>query len=278
MPTMSPGTELWAKVAPHWRTYAEYADTRAATITTLLLNRAEIGPGDHVLELACGAGGTGLAAAELVGPSGRVVLSDLVPEMTAIAGDRAAARGLTTVSTEVIDLQRIDRSDGTFDVVLCREGLMFARDPHAALKEIRRVLRPGGRLAIAVWGPRDRNPWLSLVFDTVTAETGQPVPPPGIPGPFALSDADQLRELLAAAGFSDINLTEQSCPLVDRSFTDWWTRTCSLAGPLAVRLAGMTDQQRSALLERARIAIRPYETADGINFPGLALVASARRR
>ena len=278
MTTTAPVTGMWAKVAPHWRTHAAYADARAAAITSELLERAEVGPGDHVLELACGAGGTGLAAAEAVGPTGSVVLSDLVPEMVEIAADRAAALGLSQVSARVLDLQRIDEPDASFDVVLCREGLMFAPNPEAALDEIRRVLRPGGRLAVSVWGPRSRNPWLGLVFDAVTAETGHPVPPPGIAGPFALGDRDRLTGLLANAGFTDLTLTEQSCPLVDPSFTDWWTRTCSLAGPLTARLSAMSDEQRAAVQERARTAVGPYETADGLEFPGVALLASAHAK
>ena len=93
-------------------------------------------------------------------PGGEVVLSDVVPEMTAIAAARAEALGLDNVSTCVLDLEQIDQPDDSYDVVLCREGLMFAADPARAAGEIRRVLRPGGRVALAVWGPRERNPWL----------------------------------------------------------------------------------------------------------------------
>ena len=277
MTTMTPAAGMWSVVAPHWRSFAEYADARAAEVTEELLDRTEPRTGDRVLELACGAGGTGLAAAARVGPSGHVVLSDLVPQMTAIAADRAAELGLTNTSCCDLDLQRIDRPDADFDVVLCREGLMFVRDPGAALAEIGRVLRPAGRVGLAVWGPRQRNPWLGVVFDVVTAETGQPVPPPGIPGPFGLSDLGRLDRLLTEAGFADVTVTELPCPMVDASFDVWWARTCSLAGPLAARLAAMTAAQRAALRERAREAARPYETLDGLSFPGLALVASGRR-
>jgi SAM-dependent methyltransferase len=154
---------------------------------------------------------------------------------------------------------------------------MFTLDPGAALTEIGRVLRPAGRVGLAVWGPRDRNPWLGVVFDVVTAETGQPVPPPGIPGPFALSDQRRLERLLREAGFADVTVTAHPCPMVDNSFDVWWARTCSLAGPLAARLAKLTEAQLASLRQRAREAARPYETPDGLSFPGLALVASGRR-
>lgn len=273
----APMAQMWGRVAPTWRIYAEYADARAAAVTQQLLDRGEVGSGDRILELACGAGGTGLAAAHRVGPHGQVVLSDLAPEMTNIARDRAAELGLGNVTARSLDLQQIDEPDKSFDVVLCREGLMFAPDPAAAVTEIRRVLRMGGRLAVAVWGPRERNPWLGVVFDAVTAETGRPVPPPGIRGPFALADPDRLERLLGGAGFCDVRVSEQSCPMRDESFAAWWTRTCSLAGPLTERLAAMSEQQRAAVEQRARDAARAYETADGLDFPGLALIASGRR-
>ena len=274
---MPPVGGMWARVAPHWRSYAEYADGRAARVTDVLLDRTAVRSGDRVLELACGAGGTGLAAAVRVGPAGHVVLSDLVPEMTAIAYDRATELGLTNTSVAQLDLQRIDQPDASFDVVLCREGLMFAIDPGSALTEIRRVLRPRGRMAVAVWGPRADNPWLGIVFDAVTAQTGQPVPPPGIPGPFALEDKRRLGELVGEAGFANVAVTEQPCPMRDRSFEEWWTRTCSLAGPLTARLSAMSNEDRATLSELAREATRAYEAPDGLQFPGLTLVASGRR-
>ena len=87
--------------------------------------------------------------------------------------------GAARISTRVLDLEQIDVPDASFDIVVCREGLMFALDPARAVAEIVRVLRPGGRVAVAVWGPRDRNPWLGVLADAVHRQTGAPVPPPG---------------------------------------------------------------------------------------------------
>ena len=177
---------VWASVAPSWAEHAAFVDARGAAVTEELLERASPRPGERVLELACGAGGLGLAAAELVAPQGEVVVSDVAAEMTSIAAARAEARAIRNVSTRVLDLERIAEPDCSYDVVLCREGLMLVPDPVRAAGEIRRVLRPGGRFALAVWGPRERNPWLSVVFDSVSAQLGAPMPPPGIPGPFSL--------------------------------------------------------------------------------------------
>ena len=184
----------------------------------------------------------------------------------------------TTSDFGRLDLERIDEPDASYDVVLCREGLMFALEPARAVGEIRRVLRPGGRVALAVWGPRERNPWLGLVMDVVSAHIGAPVPPPGIPGPFALGDPDELRRLLDGAGLADVRVGELAVPLRAASFDEWWERTSALAGPLSAILASMPDPAVQALRERAREAVRDYETAaGGLDFPGVALIASGRR-
>jgi ubiquinone/menaquinone biosynthesis C-methylase UbiE len=268
---------MWAGVAPSWEEHADYVDARGAAITERMLELAAPQPGERVLELACGPGGPGLAAAVRVAPGGEVVLSDLAAEMTAIASARAAAAGIDNVTALELDLERIDQPDGSYDLVLCREGLMFAPDPARAACEIARVLRPGGRAAIAVWGPRERNPWLGVVLDSVSAQLGKPVPPPGVPGPFSLDDAEELAGLLDHAGLTGVAVEEILAPMRVGSFDEWWARTSALAGPLAAILASLPDDAAVALRARAREATRPYETPDGLRFPGVTLLATGRR-
>ena len=268
---------MWATVADGWGQHADDVDASRAGITAAMLERADLRPGARVLELACGPGGVGLAAAPLVAPGGEVVLTDVVPEMTAIAAARAAELGLDHVTTRELDLEDIAEPACSVDVVLCREGLMFATDPTGATAEIRRVLRPGGRAVLAVWGPRAQNPWLGLLFDAVAAHVGHPVPPPGIPGPFALSEADELAGTLRAAGLVDVAVEDLAVPLRVPSFDAWWTRTTALAGPLAAILAGMPAAAREALRTRLRADLEPFTTPDGLELPGVTLIATGRR-
>lgn len=154
---------------------------------------------------------------------------------------------------------------------------MFATDPARAAREIGRVLRPGGRVALAVWGPRERNPWLGVVFDAMSAQIGQPVPPPGIPGPFSLGDAEGLGALLSDAGPADVVVSELPVPLHAASFEDWWRRTSALAGPLATVLESLPESAAKAVTGRLREATSAYETPVGLEFPGVSLIAAARR-
>jgi SAM-dependent methyltransferase len=267
---------MWAAVAPRWAEHAAYADARGADVAETMLELTTPQPGERVLELACGPGGLGLAAAQRVAPGGSVVLSDVVPEMTSIAAARASALGLDNVTARDLDLEQIDEPDASYDVVLCREGLMFVPDPGRAARQIARVLRPGGRFAVAVWGPRERNPWLGVVFDAVSGELGAPIPPPGVPGPFSLADSDLLGRLLSDAGLADVAVTEQAAPLRAGSFDEWWERTCALAGPLAKILASLSEQEVQSIRARARDAVRTYETPGGVELPGVTLLASGR--
>jgi SAM-dependent methyltransferase len=269
---------MWSAAAPAWSEHAEYVDERTRGATEVMLDAAGLRPGARVLELGCGPGGLGLAAATLLG-DGEVTLSDLAPEMVAVAAARARARGLTNVRTQVLDLAAIDVPDASYDVVLSRDALMFVEPPSIAAAEIRRVLVPGGRAVVAVWGPRSRNPWLGALLDAVTAVTGFPVPPPGVPGPFSLDDATVLRTLFAGVGFEAVTVTEVEAPASFASFDEWWSTVPSLAGPLGQLLGGMPDETRDAIRDNAATALAAYATADGTYvIAGVTLVAAATAR
>jgi ubiquinone/menaquinone biosynthesis C-methylase UbiE len=268
--------DMWAAVAAGWERNADFVEARGVDVTRALLEETAPGPGEHLLELACGAGDVGLAAAALVSP-GQVVLSDIAAEMTAIAARRAHARDLVNVTSRTFGIEAIKADDASFDVVVCREGLMFAADPALAVREISRVLSPNGRVAIAVWGPKAVNPWLGVVFDAVSTQLGRPLPPPGVPGPFALADADALHRLLADNGLRHVAVRDVPVPLSAPSFDVWLSRVTALAGPLATVLAGLPEAAGHELEQRLRVAVQPFTSPDGsLRFPGMALVASAR--
>ena len=274
---------MWGSVAAAWAEHADEVEHRAAAVSRAMVDAVAPEPGQAVLELACGAGALGLAIAERVSPGGSVVLSDVAPEMVAIAAERAAGRrqhgdGPRQVTARVIDLEQIDLPENAVDIVVCREGLMFAVDPGAAAREIARVVRPGGRVAVAVWGPRDRNPWLGILADAIEEHTGLPVPPPGVPGPFSLGAEGALETTLIGAGFEQVRIEEVPLPTHDASFEEYWQLRVDLAGPLKRVLAGLPAEDLKMIRETVRERLSRYRRPDGsLEIPGVAYVGSGRR-
>ena len=178
-------------------------------VAEALLDGVALQPGPRVLELACGPGGLGLAAAERVGPEGKVVVSDVVTEMTAIAAARARERGLTNVTARGHRSRR-DRRTRRF---VRRRGLPRGADVRSQSCAGRARHWPdlAARRARRHRGAGDRgraNPWLQVVFDELGAQLGTTLPPPGVPGPFSLDDADTLAGLFTAAGLRAVTVTE----------------------------------------------------------------------
>lgn len=270
-------SELWDTLAPGWERNAAFVDEQLAAATAVLLDAAAVGAGDDVLELAAGPGGAGLAAADRVGPSGRVVLADVAPAMVAAAARRADGRA--EVATMVCDQCAVAADDAAFDAVINRHGLMFVAEPLVAVREATRVLRADGRYAVMTWGAREENPWLGLILDAVGEQFGVPFPPPGVPGPFSLDDPDRLAGLLRDAGLRDVAVATVATPLHAPSPTAWWERIVPLAGPLATALEAMEPDVRDAIRQRALDSGATAAQADGrgIVLAGAALVASGRR-
>lgn len=263
---------IWSGAAKAWNQHADFVEERGAVVSAAMLAVADLRPGDDVLELGCGPGGVGIAAAQIVGADGHVVLSDVVPEMTAIADERARRAGLRNVVVRELDMEHIDVADASFDKVMCREALMLVADPTAAAREALRTLRPGGLAVFAVWGPRAANPWLSTLLDAVSTQLGSPVPPPGMPGPFALSDDGALAGVLSAAGFADVEISAVETPLHAASVDEWWTVVTSLAGPVAALIESLPADVTSAMRADAEAALRGYADEAGYTIPGLSLV------
>jgi SAM-dependent methyltransferase len=267
-------SEIWNGAAPGWEANAQYVDEQLASATAKLLDAAGVVEGSAVLDLAAGPGGAGLAAAERVGPTGTVLLSDVATEMVAVAARRAGAS--PHVSTAVFDQSEIAAADGQFDAVISRHGLMFVEDAAGAVREAARVLRPGGHYAAMTWGARELNPWLGLVLDAVGEQFGVPFPPPNVRGPFSLDDASLLGSVLRDGGLLDVQVETIATPMHAASLEAWWERVPKLAGPLAAALAGMEPEVRDAISNRALSAGANAAQREGeqIVFAGSVLIGS----
>ena len=240
-----------------------------APVTEALVTAIEPQSTDVVLDLAAG---TGELAEALSGRVAKVISTDLSPVMV----EAARRRGVAGTEHRVMDMQAIDLPDASVDAVVCRFGYMLAPDPALALRETRRVLRRGGRLAFATWAPATRNPW-ATAYGPVLIERGLlEVPKPGEPGQFALGEPDQIASLVRAAGFDEVAVEEVE---VEYRFADWdeYRRVVtSLAASLRTVLAGLDDETRAEVDDAARRRVDAFQTDEGLVLPGVALVTRAK--
>jgi ubiquinone/menaquinone biosynthesis C-methylase UbiE len=202
--------QMWDSAAAGWQAWWETIERGAQKVSDKIVELAEIKPGDKVLDIATGIGEPAVTAARKVMPNGKVVATDISPQMLAIAKTRAKSLGLDSViEFREIDGEKLDvlgpsTTAKKFDAILSRWGLMFFPNLPAALVRIRQMLITNGRLSAAVWSAPSKVPWLDLAFATVRKQLNIPPPLPGEPGPFALADIEALKQLFNQAGFKAI--------------------------------------------------------------------------
>ena len=269
--------EGWEASAAGWERRQGAVRRWAAPVSHALVEAIDPQPGQTVLELAAGVGETGFLAAELIRPGGRLICSDQSPAMLAAARRRAEELDLAGVQVDFssLDAEWIDLPLASVDAVLCRWGLMLVVDRDAALRECRRVLRPDGRLAAAVWGPRAANPWLAVLGDALLASGLTAPPEHGAPHAFALSEADLLASLVAGAGFQDVEVLPVALEQRLSGVADYWESQLDLS-PSARMIRDAGSATIDFLREEVARRLEPYTAADGtIVLPGLSLVVSA---
>jgi SAM-dependent methyltransferase len=272
--------DQWGDAAEHWARAAEKDEVGAAAdAAAWMLEAAELQPGERVLEVAGGAGRVGLQAASVVGPDGSVLCSDFSEEMVKVARERFERLEVSNIETRVLDAQNLDLDEGSFDAVLCRFGYMLMPDPLQALRESARVLRPGGRLVLAVWGEAEQNLWLTTILKAVMTHLSAPPPEPGTPGPFSLGDPARLRDLLDQTGLADVEVEAIDTRQVYPSPEGWWEKILSVGGPLALVFNPLPQADREAIRDAALARGREIarDDGDGISFPATAVGAKARK-
>ena len=263
-------------MAPGWERWREPIEATSVPIREWMLRELAPGEGDTILELAAGFGDTSHAAAALVGERGHVICTDFSSAMVDIARRRGEDRGLTNVEYRVLDAERIDLDDDSIDGVLCRCGYMLMPDPERALAETCRVLRPGGRVALAVWRAAERNPWISVVGRVLLERGHVPPPEPGAPGMFTMARDERVRELLHGAGLTVLRLEEVPVQFVYESFDEYIRRAQDTGGVFARVWREVPKAERAEMESQLEDAFAPFAADGGYEFPGVALCAAAQ--
>ncbi len=249
--------------------YEPLWQSQLAEARSNLLAFASPSAGEQVLDIACGTGSVAFEAARAVGPHGRVLGVDLSGQMVDAARQRAAELELSNCTFARMDAERLALADASFDVALCGLGLMYMPDPEQALHEMRRVLRPGGRLALAVWGERSRCGW-SALFEIVDAEVTGEV----CPLFFRLGQRDTLARLCARERFATIEHRRIATTLLYADANE----ACDAAfvgGPAALAWSRFTAEVRARVRTRYLDSIEPWRFGEGYRVPGEFVILSA---
>ena len=259
----------WDKAAP---LYEQFWQRQLAPAQQRLLEVAALQPGERVLDVACGTGLVTFPAADAVGPSGEVVATDLSDAMVTSVAGGARDRGLAHVSARRMDAEALDLPDASFDAVLCALGLMYVPDPRQALTEFRRVLRPGGRAVVAVWGARRRCGWAEI-FPIVDRRVASEV----CPMFFQLGTGDALATLARDAGFADV-VTDRLSTVLEYGSDEEACGAAFAGGPVALAYSRFDDPTRAEAHAEYLASIAPYRTGRGYAIPGEFAVTRGRRR
>ena len=260
-----------------WTQHEERYNATTAAHTVHLLRAAAISEDDRVLDIGCGCGATTRAAAGRA-RSGQALGLDLSEPMLARARERAREQGLANVVFLQADAQVHDFESAEFDVVISKYGATFFGDPVAALRNIGRAVRPGGRLVLLAWADLGANPWVGKLRAALAAGREMPDPPPNAPGPFGWADPDYARDVLAQSGWIDAQFTEIKEPVRLGDDPDDAFAFVSQLGFTLGLLADLDSIARDESLRRVRSVLADAMTDDGVTLPSVSWLIQAQRR
>jgi ubiquinone/menaquinone biosynthesis C-methylase UbiE len=259
--------QMWDNAAAGWQAWWQTIERGAQKVSDKIVQLAEIKPSDWVLDIATGIGEPAVTAARKVMPDGKVVATDISPQMLAIAKTRAKSLGLDSViEFREIDGEKIDLPELTakkFDAILSRWGLMFFPNLPAGLVRIRQLLSANGRLSAAVWSDPSKVPLLGLAFATVREQINAPTPPPTTPGPFALSDIEALKQSFSQAGFKDIKIDTFQITFEFDSPDSYTRFHQQITAPIQAMLASHTDEVKKHVWNSITEVVWQYADSHG---------------
>jgi SAM-dependent methyltransferase len=258
--------DQWETAAEAWHRWGPTLRRWLGPATERMLDLAGVTAGTRVLDVAAGAGDQTLQAAARVGPGGSVLATDLSASILSFAASAARSAGHTNVATRAMDGEHLDLPDASFDVVTSRVGLIYFPDQQQALREMRRVLVPGGRVAAIVYGSADRNGFFSVPVSIIRRLANLGPPLPGQPGPFSLGSPGVAEEALRRAGFRDVKAETCSAPLRMTSAGECLRFERESFGALHQMLSSLDPAGREAAWEEVATGLRQFE--DGEAFVG----------
>lgn len=231
---------------------------------------------DNVLDIASGTGEPGLTIASILN-GGKVVLTDLSEDMLSIATENAANRNINNIEVTACDVCNLPFDTAVFNALTCRFGFMFFPDMQLAANEMARVLKPGGRIATAVWNIPEKNFWVTAMMGTINKNMDLPKPPPGAPGMFRCCQPGLMRSIFEQAGFKNIQEKEVQTTLNSGTVDTYWNMMTEVGAPIVAALSKADDDLRKKIKSEVfELVGRQYP--DGkVAIAGSAIVISAEK-
>ncbi len=269
--------EQWNKDGAAWRRWNPTLDRWYGEATRQMLDLARIRPGQRVLDIAAGAGEPAVSAAERVGPRGYVLATDISEGILDLALQVAGERGLKQIETRAMDGEKPDVPDASFDAVLCRLGLMYMPRPVDALREWRRALKAGGRVAVVVFSTPERNAWGAMPASIIRRRAQLPPPVPGQPGPFSLGGPGVLEGAFKQAGFDHPEIRAVPVPHRMATAAEYVRVAREAFGAFNAMMAHLSPRERDSAWNEVEAAMRSFESPGGFEVPGECLVGAGAK-
>jgi SAM-dependent methyltransferase len=269
--------EQWNKDGAAWRRWNPTLDRWYGDVTRQMLDLARTQPGQRILDVAAGAGEPAVSAAERVGSGGYVLATDISEGIVELALEVARERGHKQIETRAMDGESLDLPDASFDAVICRLGLMYMPHPVTALRAWRRVLKPGGRVAVVVFSTPERNAWGAMPASIIRRRAQLPAPVSGQPGPFSLGAPGALEGAFREAGFAEPEVRAVPVPLRADSSAEYVRVAREAFGAFNAMMAHLPSQERESVWNEVEGSLRTFETSTGFEVPGECLVGAATR-
>jgi|SRR5690348_2118029 SAM-dependent methyltransferase len=268
----------WTETAPYWEKHRAVIREMFAPVTQALAQNAEVARGRTILDVATGPGEPALALADLVGSGGKVLGIDVVSEMVQAARREADRRHLPNAHFAAAAADALPADANTFDAAVSRFGVMFFPSPVHAIREMLRVLKPKGRMALAVWSFADKNPFHCIPARAIERYVKPAPPAPDAPDAFRFAQPGKLRAILleaGAAGPSELPL--QFFIRARLSLEEFWTLRSEMSERLRNSLAKLTKEQMASAKQATIEGLRPYYANGGISIPAEVLIVSGSK-
>jgi ubiquinone/menaquinone biosynthesis C-methylase UbiE len=268
----------WTETAKYWIQYSATIRAMFAPLTNALIEHAGINEGQTVLDVAGGPGEPGLTIAEKVGPNGSVTCTDAVAEMVEAARNDATRRGLTNVQFHQCSADSLPFPDNYFDTTVCRLGIMLVPDPLAAVREMLRVTKPGGRLALAVWHKSEINPFCYVVTNVMAQHVNAPAADPDAPNAFRFAESGKLANVLTEAGAREVEERVVKFNIqAPISAHEFWIMRSRTSDTLREKLAKLSAEEQAQIADEVHQEVKEFFPHNQMNFPTQMILATATK-